>query len=763
MSMVGGVLERLDALPTPSPLALRLLAAANDDGTSARDLVEIIRQDSALTGRVLSLCRRGPRGRQLDVASLDRAVVLLGFAAVRAAALSVEFVAALGDAGETAARGFDACRFWRHSLAKAIVAEAAARHVKGGDAGRAFVAGLLHDIGALALARAMPALFDRACEEAERSGVPLDRAAESVLGIGCAEAGSRLAVRWNLPQELQEMLRLRGVDALAIDGPHRVTILLADVADRIVRRRHLGGDGFGPLGCDRGHPVDSPDAILAALGVAASSLEPHLDGLFAEVAARGESLGISNATSAAISADAIARANRRLEALRLAGADPRPGSDPIDELDAAGDPVATLSAIARAVARLSGRRGPKDRLLVVGAGADGLKPEIREFDADGTLVAGRIAGDGDVEGALAARRWCAMRSKAERSKTDSPGSLALACRGRTIATLYRAEGEVLPSAALARAPVSLWSFALAASLDRQQAVRAADRAAEAMRALALARDRLVRDRALASVGEIAAGLAHEINNPLTVVSGRAQSLRRGVRLEDVAALDQIVSAAEKASALVTQLLRTVRPSHPSIRECDASEIIDRALRTLRLTGRTGEGERAGEVAAIGGVAQANRQHSRIAVRTSVPNGTSESARVACLADPAHVADALAEVLQNALDAAAEGCVEVSAQIEGRDGRCMIRVRDVGPGFSDRALRHATDPFFSERSAGRGAGLGLAKARSIVESCGGSLELSNAAEGGAIVTIALPASATQPRVESRGDELRRAGCGRREAA
>jgi C4-dicarboxylate-specific signal transduction histidine kinase len=79
---------------------------------------------------------------------------------------------------------------------------------------------------------------------------------------------------------------------------------------------------------------------------------------------------------------------------------------------------------------------------------------------------------------------------------------------------------------------------------------------------------------------------------------------------------------------------------------------------------------------------------------------------------------------------------------------VISVQDTGPGFSDRALVHALDPFFSERRSGRGAGLGLCKARSIIEAAGGRLELRNAPAGGAIVTIALPAD--NQKADGRGE-------------
>lgn len=740
-----GLIERLDALPTPSPLAMRLLAAANDDGTSARDLVEIIRQDSALTAKVIALCRRGPRGRQLDVASLDRAVVLLGFSAVRSAALSVEFVSTLGGTTASNASGFDPLRFWRHALAKAIVAESAAKLARGGLAGRAFVAGLLHDLGALGLSRAAPALFDRACEESERTGRSLDATSSELFGLSCAAVGARLAQRWNLPEEMQEAIRLRGTDAVAAEGPHRAIVLLAELADQVVRRRHLGGAGFGPEGLGSADPTNR---LVAALEIDGAKFAAAIEGLFDDVAGRAESLGLSTSTPASLAVEAIDRANRRLESMHVV----RGSGDPIEDFDAAADPVATLGLIVRSITRLAGRT---ERLLAVVPGLDASHAEIREFDAHGALAAGRVAGDGDVDGDTAARRWCEMRAKGGR-----PGSLRLSCRGSTIATIHRADGDVLPAAALAQAPTSLWAFALASSVDRQRAQRSADRAADALRALSIARDRLVRDRALASIGEIAAGLAHELNNPLTVVSGRAQILRKKANdASAVAGLDEIIAASERASGLVSQLLRTVRPGSPIIRPTSASEIISLAMRFLPLHSREIGANANASPASGDGADRTARLLRRISVRIDDAGSSSP----ACLADPAQLADAIAEVLQNALDATAEGCVEVIAQSDASNGRCLILVRDAGPGFSDRALQHALDPFFSERRSGRGAGLGLAKARSITEACGGGIELRNAPEGGALVTITLPSSVQLQRPDERGDD-RSGPCRlRREAA
>jgi signal transduction histidine kinase/HD-like signal output (HDOD) protein len=743
------VIERLDALPSPSPLAMRLLAVAQDDASSARDLVEIIRQDAALTSRILSLCRRGPRGRQLDIASLDRAVVLLGFGAVRSAALSVEFAGTIGGATASQPVGFDPMRFWRHALAKALVAEIGARLGRGGLAARAFVAGLLHDLGALGLSRAAPALFDRACEESERRALALDCVTREIIGIGVIEAGARLAARWSLPEELCETLRQRGVPRGSITGSHRQLILFAELADLVVRRRHLGGAGFAPEAHDEGDPI-AP--LLRELEIDPVKFFSAIEGLFEEVAARAESLGLSNATPAAIAADAIDRATRRATVVRR----PDPSLDAIGELDAAGDPVATIGCIVRAIRLL---HGGGDRLLVVTPGHDGARAEVREFDADGQLLAGRVAGEGDLDGSIAARRWAELRRGGHAGGAPA-GSLVLACRGVTVATMYRSEGEVLSAAVVERAPLALWAFALASSVDRQRAQRAAERSAEALRALGIARERLVRDRTLASLGEITAGLAHELNNPLTIVSGRAQLLRRSARdAALVTGLEEIASAAERASDLVGRLLRVARPAAAILRPTRASEIIDLALRFLPLDSR-------GNNAVLGLAAQSEDATDRRlfpAERVRIAEADAGLAPLHCLADPAQAADALAEVFQNALDAAPEGCVEVSVQEAAREGRCQITVRDVGAGFSDRALRHALDPFFSERRSGRGAGLGLAKARSIIEAMGGSITLKNATDGGGLVTIELPVADHHIRSDVRGEERSRQEGLKREAA
>src|SRR3954468_13957495 len=95
------ILQQLEELPTLPAVAVRVLQVTADDSASASDVVRLIGSDPALTARILQLPRRADRGVREDVRSIDRAVVLLGFDAVRNAVLAVSVFQALGTPGRS--------------------------------------------------------------------------------------------------------------------------------------------------------------------------------------------------------------------------------------------------------------------------------------------------------------------------------------------------------------------------------------------------------------------------------------------------------------------------------------------------------------------------------------------------------------------------------------------------------------------------------------------------------------------------------------
>ena len=214
------------------------------------------------------------------------------------------------------------------------------------------------------------------------------------------------------------------------------------------------------------------------------------------------------------------------------------------------------------------------------------------------------------------------------------------------------------------------------------------------------------------MGEIAAGAAHEMNNPLTIISGRSQVLvarLNDVELRRMAA--QIVEQSHRLSDMITSLRLFAHPPEPNLRTIDVRDLIRRAAQMLR--------DHVGDDIAL-----------EVVVPSDLP---------AVDVDTEQVARAISELLRNAAES--PGCrhIELLVQIAPSVDRWTVQVTDDGRGLSSTALTHAFDPFFSEKAAGRQPGLGLAQARRIVEAHGGTVRLENVAPQGARATIILPAA------------------------
>ena len=106
-------------------------------------------------------------------------------------------------------------------------------------------------------------------------------------------------------------------------------------------------------------------------------------------------------------------------------------------------------------------------------------------------------------------------------------------------------------------------------------------------------------------------------------------------------------------------------------------------------------------------------------------------------DSALIRASLGELVRNAVESRGCQSIEIRIAIDPLGDRLRLEVRDDGAGLSPEALRHAFDPFYSDKPAGRQPGLGLARASRAVEAHGGEITLVNAAGGGAIAAIWLP--------------------------
>jgi len=228
---------------------------------------------------------------------------------------------------------------------------------------------------------------------------------------------------------------------------------------------------------------------------------------------------------------------------------------------------------------------------------------------------------------------------------------------------------------------------------------------------------------LVAVGKLAAGLAHEINNPLGVIACYAELLRQN--LADPQALDDL-SVIERHAVMAKKVLRDLldfarpRPAKPG--PCD-------------LAGLLGSLSRIFEV-------QAQARRARLVTRTADPLPLAK-------ADASALEQVLSNLLLNALDAIEPGTGEITIEAgAGPDGESVfLRVADNGPGIPPEDIPRIFDPFFTTKEAGRGSGLGLAVCYGLLRDMGGSIEVEDGARAGAVFTVVLPACGRQCREEA----------------
>lgn len=233
LDQVKAAVQDLPALPS---VVLKVLQTFRQDNPDLDLLAREIAGDQALATRVLRLANSPFYGLQTKVGSLQDAITVLGFRNVRAA---VAGIAVLRCFARSPCAGFNLDTFQRHGMAAALAARAIARQAQLPEE-LAFSAGLVHDIGVLALLTAFPEPMAEVLAYATRHDCALREAEREVLGIDHASVGDALLRHWHFPEEI----------CLAVLGHHDSSAIggLADVihvADVLVHglaaAEHAGG------------------------------------------------------------------------------------------------------------------------------------------------------------------------------------------------------------------------------------------------------------------------------------------------------------------------------------------------------------------------------------------------------------------------------------------------------------------------------------------------------------------------------------------
>jgi signal transduction histidine kinase/CheY-like chemotaxis protein len=225
---------------------------------------------------------------------------------------------------------------------------------------------------------------------------------------------------------------------------------------------------------------------------------------------------------------------------------------------------------------------------------------------------------------------------------------------------------------------------------------------------------LLQTEKLAALGQMVSGVAHELSNPLTSILGYAQRLLLredgGGRLPEVR---QIFQEAERASGILRQLLFSARETPPERRRVSLNQVVMRSMELQRFS------------------MASEKIHMELDLDAALP---------AVVGDAAQLQQVLMNLVGNARQAIEQkgrgGRIRVRTR-QVAERRALLEIEDDGPGVPQSILARIFDPFFTTKAEGVGTGLGLSIVLSIVREHGGSVNVLNAREGGAIFSVALP--------------------------
>ena len=552
-----------------------------------------------------------------------------------------------------------------------------------------------------------------------------------MLGLDNTVARKRLARHWKLPESIVESVWLHHHPPQSLprsigSGP---IVAVVHLADHLVRRQRIGYSGYNCVG--------DVAALAQALGLDDQAVSDVIAELGPQMEEHCRLFGLADVTAANLYAHALADANEELGRVNaeLAQSNRRLEMrarcfDGLRGFHEALSPRDRVPEVCRAAATclqsVLGLEAPVVCFAVSESpplyhlGTTLAPPEATAVvPVDGLAGAIPSLVPGRLHPVPTPARPVAERFA--RHFGDLPvWMLPISHPGRAIggALVACSEECVVRFAPLADELGSLagaFGLALATALARAEAETLAEELADASRRLHAAQAAALQSKSLAMIAAMAAGAAHELNNPLAVISGRAQLLAADAgdpRRRQ--ALETIDEQARRASRIVSELLEFAKPDPPQKQTLSLAPW----LAQLR-----------------------ERWLSTSSLRPEQFRLELDNPGLTVRADPDQLALVFDALLANAVETIKPetGRLQINSASRASDDTIVVSVGDDGAGMSPDVLEHALDPFFSHRAAGRGRGLGLSRAYSLVLSNDGRLWLDSTPGVGTTAYVELPST------------------------
>ncbi|MCK5173982.1 MAG: HDOD domain-containing protein [Planctomycetes bacterium] len=730
------VIRRLNSLSTLPEVAAGFLAHLVSGSFSVAALSDIVESDPALTARIFRLAHAEGVVFADGKPNIAEAIAKLPASTVRDAILSVTvFQAFDADYDPDAKRPLPRKDLALHALAVACCAKHIADFtLPEADRPMAFSAGLLHDIGKLAIDEVMPKSFAIIAEEAKSQNQSFRTIEHEHLGIDHTVIGKRLAEKWSLPEEIKMAIWLHHSDTevVATNMPGARIAAIVQLADMIARQCDIGQSGSFEA-------ITSVDETAAALSLSPEQLQQIRSTLADRVAQRSQLLGLQAPGGPAAYCNLISQAASKL-------------AHDNSELSTANRTLATGSALVDFVRHFMRDVGPDMAPIDVAAVfADGWRQHYQtgpvcvyliddpkgefievvtiddssrtdtdfiETNGENIPIPPEIQNNFALLAAADYVDWLIEKLdfKCDISRTKL---CPLITSGKAIgAVIFEQRLPDDPSgpsdrAELLAASASIGAGIIALARGRMHQGRLSEQFADLLGRLKNARDKITAVKSLTAIAEMAAGAGHELNNPLAVISGRAQLLVEGEtdkKKKDI--LKQIQDRTNEMSDIVSDLMAFAQPKQPAPKTVAVKSLIEDAIK------------------------QTAKLHK---IKKLQPELTAIGDLPEVYADPDQIVASLTGILSNALDSYEEaaGPITIDGSCPQPEGFATFTITDQGCGMDAETLAKATQPFFSARPAGRKRGMGLAHAQRLITLNKANMNLTSQPLKGTKATINLP--------------------------
>ncbi|HUU93849.1 MAG TPA: HDOD domain-containing protein [Phycisphaerae bacterium] len=733
------LLEEVDHLPTLPGVSLHVLPLAMADTPPCRDIQLAIETDPTLAARTLKLAI--DLGTPADaLMSIDAALKAVPPDALTASLLSIDTV------DQDVARDVELPRLWRHALATALASQVIAMRIGTVAPETALLAGLLHDIGQVALRVLMPRAYGQVLERLRAGGTDLLEAERDVFGLDHAVLGRQLAQRWGFAEPIQGVIWLHHQAQIPnanrdASGGLTELVRLAD----LLARQH----GFSYHAAEQ--ISENTAEVAERLGLSGIQAEQIGHQISSAIEFNAEPLGLRDEPSPKDLGRVFLGANLRLGQLY------RNGYNLCHTAEVKSRQSSLLLDLNARLATCHDTRDVLETLASAACSTLGVQVAVPYVvSTDGTYVEGvRCTRGGGAEEHFLYDITAdpSLEPPPARPNTLLPASSAPVRAERVEGWLFERQGAHLGSGPFYMAAISVEDAKLGAlvfsmgnppreltpeeahqvaavtsiagtALKRAQAeadlVALSEELAHVNRRLEAAHHKSLRQQNVASLSEMALGAAHEINNPLAIISGRAQQL--AAREDDPSTrgiLQTIIEQADRISEVISELRAFAKPPAPRPASVDPAALAHRVLDAL----------------------EEQRASAAVPVELDV-----EEAVPLIDADPDQVAAALGEIVMNAVEACSRadgGSVRLRVQSLTAEESVRFEVTDNGPGMDPQVRARAFDPFYSGYEAGRRRGLGLPKAYRAVQANGGDITLESTPGKGTTVRVTFPAAEPAP--------------------